>query len=217
MDPATELDRVRRKMIDRHLKPRDIRDSAVLAAMGRVPREDFVSTSSLAEAYADRALPIDCGQTISQPYMVAVMTESLEVTRDDRVLEIGTGSGYQTAVLAELAAQVYSVERHAWLSQRAAERLRTLGYANCTLHVGDGTVGWPEQAPFDRIMVTAATAKCPPSLFGQLSEGGILVGPFGAGDYQTLEVIRKVGGEPYSRAVTGCRFVPLIGTEGEPG
>jgi len=217
MDPATELDRVRQTMIDRHLKPRDIRDSAVLSVMERVPREHFVATSSLAEAYADRALPIDCGQTISQPYMVAVMTESLDLTGDDRVLEIGTGSGYQTAVLAELAAHVYSVERHAPLSQRAAERLRAMGYTNCTLHVGDGTVGWAAQAPFDRILVTAATQKCPPSLFEQLREGGVLVGPFGAGDYQTLQVIRKVGGEPYSQAVTGCRFVPLIGAEGERG
>jgi protein-L-isoaspartate(D-aspartate) O-methyltransferase len=217
MDPATELDRVRRLMIERHLKPRDIRDSAVLAVMDRIPREQFAGTSSLADAYADRALPIECGQTISQPYMVAVMTESLDLTGDERVLEIGTGSGYQTAVLAELAAHVYSIERHARLSDRAAERLRALGYTNCTLHVGDGTVGWAEQAPFDRIMVTAATQKCPPSLFEQLREGGILVGPFGADDYQTLQVIRKVGGEPYARAVTGCRFVPLIGAEGESG
>ena len=217
MESATELDRVRHRMIERHLKPRGIRDPAVLAAMQRVPRQRFLGSCSLTEAYADRALQIDCGQTISQPYMVAVMSESLELTGDERVLEIGTGSGYQTAVLAELAGHVYSVERHEPLSKQAGQRLRALGYANCSLRVSDGTVGWPEQAPFERIMVTAATRECPPSLFDQLREGGVLVGPFGAGDCQSLQVIRKTSGRALTHVVTGCRFVPLIGAEGEPG
>jgi len=217
MEPATELDRVRRRMIERHLRARGIRDAAVLAAMERVPREAFIFTTSLAEAYDDRALPINCGQTISQPYMVAVMTESLDLRGLERVLEIGTGSGYQTAVLAELAEHVYSVERHQRLSQQAAEHLSAAGYTNCTLRVGDGTLGWPENAPFDRILVTAATRQCPPPLFDQLAEGGILVGPFGPSDYQTLQVIRKVDGKPHTVTGTGCRFVPLIGEAGEPG
>jgi protein-L-isoaspartate(D-aspartate) O-methyltransferase len=216
MESVTELDRVRRTMIERHLQPRGIHSSSVLAAMERVPRERFASSSSLAEAYADRALPIDCGQTISQPYMVAVMTECLELTGTQRVLEIGTGSGYQTAILAELAAHVYSLERHARLSQQADERLRELGYKNCTLRVGDGTLGWPEAAPFDRIMVTAASRECPRPLFEQLAEGGILTGPFGGGEYQVLQVTRKISGRPKSKDITGCRFVPLIGAEGEP-
>jgi protein-L-isoaspartate(D-aspartate) O-methyltransferase len=216
MESATELDRVRQIMIERHLKPRGIRDPAVLAAMARVPRQRFVASSSLAEAYADRALPIDCGQTISQPYMVAVMSESLELTGDERVLEIGTGSGYQTAVLAELAGHVFSIERHERLSKQAGERLRALGYTNFSLRVSDGTLGWLEQAPFDRIMVTAATRECPGSLFDQLREGGLLVGPFGAGDCQSLQAIRKTAGRALTQVVTGCRFVPLIGAEGEP-
>lgn len=215
MQSSTERERVRRIMVERHLKPRDICNPAVLAAMERVPRERFASAVSLEEAYADRALPIDCGQTISQPYMVAVMTESLDLDSDDRVLEIGTGSGYQTAVLAELAARVYSVERHERLSQQAGQRLAALGYRNCTLRVGDGTLGWPDEAPFDRVIVTAATRECPPPLFEQLREGGVLVGPFGSGDYQTLQIIRKISGRPRRNDVTGCRFVPLIGAEGE--
>jgi protein-L-isoaspartate(D-aspartate) O-methyltransferase len=184
--------------------------------MQRVPRQRFATSSSLAEAYADRALQIDCGQTISQPYIVAVMSESLELIGNERVLEIGTGSGYQTAVLAELAQHVFSMERHEPLSKQANRRLRALGYENYTLRVSDGTVGWPEEAPFDRIMVTAATRECPPSLFDQLREGGLLVGPFGAGDFQSLQVIRKAAGQAQKRVVTGCRFVPLIGAEGEP-
>jgi protein-L-isoaspartate(D-aspartate) O-methyltransferase len=217
MQPPTELDRVRRRMVERDLKSRGIRDSAVLAAMERVPRENFVFATSLAEAYADRALPINCGQTISQPYMVAVMTESLDLRGVERVLEIGTGSGYQTAILAELADHVYSVERHERLSKQAQQRLSAAGFTNCTLRVGDGTLGWPEEAPFDRILVTAATRRCPPPLLEQLVEGGLLVGPFGPSDYQTLQVIRKVEGEPHAVMGTGCRFVPLIGAAGENG
>jgi protein-L-isoaspartate(D-aspartate) O-methyltransferase len=149
--------------------------------------------------------------------MVAVMTESLALRGVERVLEIGTGSGYQTAVLAELAEHVYSVERHERLSQQAQVHLNAAGYTNCTLRVGDGTLGWPDEAPFDRILVTAATRRCPPPLFEQLVEGGILVGPFGPSDYQTLQVIRKIDGKPHAAAGTGCRFVPLIGAAGEPG
>jgi protein-L-isoaspartate(D-aspartate) O-methyltransferase len=217
MNTETELDRLRQVMIEQHLKARGIRDTSVLSAMQRVPRESFCSATSLAEAYADRALPIHCGQTISQPYMVAVMTECLELSGQERVLEIGTGSGYQTAVLAELAGHVFTVERHDQLAGIAAERLVTQGYTNFGVKVGDGTLGWPEHAPFDRILITAATRECPPALFDQLVETGILVGPFGAGDFQVLQVIRKLQGRADWRAVTGCRFVPLIGEQGEPG
>jgi protein-L-isoaspartate(D-aspartate) O-methyltransferase len=143
------------------------------------------------------------------------MSESLELSGAERVLEIGTGSGYQTAVLAELAGHVFSIERHERLSSQAAQRLRELGLTNCSFRVSDGTLGWPQEAPFDRIMVTAATRECPPSLFSQLAEGGVLVGPFGLGDYQSLQVIRKAGSRALTQDVTGCRFVPLIGTEGE--
>jgi protein-L-isoaspartate(D-aspartate) O-methyltransferase len=203
------------------LRFRGIDDRRVLEAMGRVPRERFVSDGYLSEAYADRALPIDCGQTISQPYMVAAMTAAMELAGQEKagrekVLEIGTGSGYQTAVLAELAGHVFSVERHPNLSQQAAARLGDLGYQNVTLLVGDGSLGRPVEAPFDRIMVTAASQKCPPALFEQLAEGGIIVIPIGGHGSQTLETIRKADGRPQSKSILDCRFVPLIGSQGWP-
>ncbi len=167
----------------------------------------------LADSYADRALPIDCEQTISQPYMVALMTQALELTGAESVLEIGTGSGYQTAVLAELAAHVTSVERHAELSAHAARILRSLGYTNITLVVGDGTLGWPAGAPYDRIIVTAAAAKLPAPLFAQVCEAGIMVIPLGDADAQVLAAVRKINGEPQLTELSGCRFVPLIGAQ----
>ncbi len=200
----------RRAMIDQQLRPRGVRDERVLAAIERVPREQFVLAPLAADAYSDNALPIDCGQTISQPIIVAMMTEALQLSGREKVLEIGTGSGYQAAILAELAADVYSMERHEELSRQAGERLRSLGYTNVFLRVGDGSLGWPEAAPFDRIIVTAGADECPPALWEQLAEGGVLVGPFGPLWDQALYEIHKIGGHAQRRFLTSCRFVPLI-------
>jgi protein-L-isoaspartate(D-aspartate) O-methyltransferase len=200
----------RAAMVAQQLSRRGIRDQRVLGAMGRVPREVFVADGLADEAYADSALPIDCEQTISQPVIVAMMTEALQLSGGERVLEIGTGSGYQAAILAELAAAVYSVERHAELSRQAGERLRRLGYRNVLLRIGDGALGWPEEAPFDRIIVTAAAEECPSALWQQLAEGGVLVGPFGPPSEQALYEMHKIGGQPQSKILTGCRFVPLL-------
>ncbi|MGD0382438.1 MAG: protein-L-isoaspartate(D-aspartate) O-methyltransferase [Thermoguttaceae bacterium] len=209
-----DLQTAKIKMLRRQLSGRGITAERVLAAMGKVPRERFVPPESLIEAYADRALSIDCGQTISQPYMVALMTEALELSGTEKVLEIGTGSGYQTAVLAELAAEVVSIERHALLSQQAAKILQELGYRNVRLFVGDGSLGRPDQAPFDRIMVTAMAAQCPRALFDQLREGGLIIIPIGGHEHQVLHAIRKVSGAAKTTLLTGCRFVPLIGEQG---
>ena len=198
-----EFDAARRHMIEDQLRQRGIADERVLAAMNKVQREQFVPEEEKAHSYADRALNIDFGQTISQPYIVALMTEALELSGAESVLEIGTGSGYQTALLCELAQSVTSVERHAGLSSRAAAALETLGYRNFTLIVDDGTYGWPERAPYDRIIVTAAAQRVPQSLFI----------PLGPGEAQSLQAIRKVSGQPEARELTGCRFVPLVGSE----
>jgi protein-L-isoaspartate(D-aspartate) O-methyltransferase len=214
--PDAGLQTAKNNMLRRQLSGRGITSEGVLKAMGKVPRERFVPPESLAEAYADRALGIDCGQTISQPYMVALMTEAMELSGSERVLEIGTGSGYQTALLAELAAEVISVERHALLSQQAAKILQDLGYHNVRLFVGDGSLGWPDLAPYDCIMITAMAAKCPPALFDQVREGGLIVIPIGGYEHQVLHVIRKVSGAAKTSLLTGCRFVPLIGAQGWP-
>jgi protein-L-isoaspartate(D-aspartate) O-methyltransferase len=206
----------RRKMIADQLQRRGIADPRVLAAMSTVPREWFVLPGEEGEAYADRALSLDCGQTISQPYIVALMTEALELTGFEHVLEVGTGSGYQTAVLSKLARWVTSIERHADLSERAAKKLDLLDRKNCTLVVGDGTNGWPEDAPYDRIIVTAGARRVPDALVDQLIEGGILVIPVGPGDAQSLQAVRKLAGRVEVRELSGCRFVPLVGRE-EPG
>src|SRR5688500_9575605 len=182
----------RHAMIERQLRPRGIRDERVLRALGRIPRERFIPAELAGDAYADGALPIDCEQTISQPVIVALMTEALQLTGQEKVLEIGTGSGYQTALLAELAAEVFTIERHADLSRQAQERLQTLGYKNIHTRIGDGSLGWPEEAPFDRILVTAAAPDCPPALWDQLAEGGILVGPFGPPAEQNLWEMHKI-------------------------
>jgi protein-L-isoaspartate(D-aspartate) O-methyltransferase len=197
-------------MVRHQLRSRGIKDDRVLDAMGRIPREAFVPRDVEAEAYSDNALPIDCQQTISQPVIVALMTEALQLTGDQRVLEIGTGSGYQTAILAELAAVVFSIERHADLARQAERQLAALGYRNIAIRTGDGSLGWPDEAPFDRIIVTAAARECPPALWDQLAEGGILVGPFGPESEQTLTATTKVAGQKQSRFITGCRFVPLV-------
>ena len=169
-DPALQHDK--QVMLRQHLKGRGISDPRVLDAMARIPREQFIDASLRAEAYADRALGIACGQTISQPYIVALMTQALALRSEERVLEIGTGSGYQTAILAELARDVVSIERHEALSQQAARRLAELGYDRVKLVVADGTLGWPAGTPYDRILVTAAAATVPPHLIEQLRPAG---------------------------------------------
>lgn len=214
---SADREAAKQEMLRKQLRRRGIHDRRVLAAMAKVPREQFVSEEIRREAYADRALPIDCGQTISQPYIVGLMTQSLELAGEEKVLEIGTGSGYQTAILAELAREVVSIERHSELSARASEVLSALGYRNVTLVVGDGTLGWPDRSPFDRIIVTAAAAEYPPALFAQLDEKGILVIPLGGRDYQTLQAIRKLAGRPQAANLSACRFVPLVGAHGWPG
>jgi protein-L-isoaspartate(D-aspartate) O-methyltransferase len=210
------LDLARLDMLRRQLRERGISDARVLAAMGKVPRERFVPASLRNEAYADRALGIECGQSISQPYIVALMTQALELRGDEKVLEVGTGSGYQTAILAECAREVLSIERHADLSRVAGERLAGLGYRNVSLQLGDGSLGCAAQAPFDRIMVTAAALHCPPALLGQLADDGILVIPLGSQESQTLQAIQRHQGGLRRRRLTGCRFVPLVGQQGWP-
>ncbi len=211
-----DLEAAKQWMLRKQLQQRGIVDPAVLLAMLRVPREQFLPEDLRTEAYADRALSIDCGQTISQPYIVGLMTQALQLSGVETVLEIGTGSGYQTAILAELARSVITIERHSPLSQQAARRLEQLGYGNVTFVCGDGTLGWPGGAPYDRIVVTAAAAECPPALFDQLREGGLLVAPLGDQEYQVLKAIRKEEGQPHATDLSPCRFVPLIGEQGWP-
>ena len=198
-----------------HLRRQGIRDEAVLQALIRVPRELFIAQELRHLAYADEALPLAEGQTISQPIVVATMTEALRVTPGQRVLEIGTGSGYQAAVLAEMGAEVVTVERLPRLADQARVLLRHLGYHNVTAHTGDGTLGWPEAAPYDRIIVTAAAPAVPPALSDQLREGGRLVAPVGRRRGQRLLVVRKDAAGPVEAAALGpVRFVPLIGAAG---
>lgn len=215
MEPAIRSELARHSMLHEQLQRRGIHDQRVLAAMQRVPRERFIARSLAGLAYADRALPIECGQTISQPYMVALMTEALELTGRERVLEIGTGSGYQTAVLAELAEQVISIERHAELQHKAAEVLGQLEYKNVRLVVGDGTLGYAGEAPYDRVLVTAAASHCPPALTEQLSDDGILVIPLGGGEGQVLQRLVRRGRHDEWEQLISCRFVPLVGAADE--
>jgi len=194
------------------LRRRGISDQAVLRAMDAVPREYFVASDSLDSAYADQALPIACGQTISQPYVVAYMTEQLEVEPQHRVLEIGTGSGYQAAILSRLAREVVSIERYRTLADTARERIKTLGYANVTVLTGDGMAGAPEHAPFDRIIVTAAAAEVPQALTDQLAEGGKMVIPVGPrnGTQYIIKLTKRAGGELTREHLIAVRFVPLL-------
>jgi len=196
----------------RHLRLEEVSSPAVLRAMRTVPREEFVPEALRSAAYDDRALPIACGQTISQPAVVAYMTEQLRLERGDRVLEIGTGSGYQAAVLAEIAARVHTIERLPALAEAAAARLARLGYRNVEVRVGDGTRGWPEAAPFNAIMVTAAAADIPPALVAQLAVGGRMIMPVGdpEGAQVLMLVERPAGGTPVWRELWPVRFVPLI-------
>ncbi len=204
----------RQTMVELQLRARGIRDERVLDAMRRVPRHEFVSEPFRCEAYGDHPLAIGEGQTISQPFIVALMLEALALEPGHKVLEVGTGSGYQTALLAELAAQVLSIERHASLSQAAQHILQRLGYRNMTLIVGDGTQGLPAAAPFEGIVVSAAAPQLPPALFAQLKEGGRMVVPVGNPISQDLQLVRKLDGQPVVTVLEGCRFVPLVGVEG---
>jgi protein-L-isoaspartate(D-aspartate) O-methyltransferase len=194
------------------LRRRGISDQAVLHAMDDVPREHFVAAEFSDSAYADQALPIACGQTISQPYVVAYMTEQLDIGPQHRVLEIGTGSGYQAAVLSRIAREVVSIERYRTLAKMAGERLKTLGYANVTVLVGDGFAGAPEQAPFDRIIVTAAAEEVPGALVEQLGEGGKMVLPLGPrhGTQYIVKLIKTPSGELTRENLIAVRFVPLL-------
>lgn len=196
------------------LRDAGIYDERVLGALAAIPREIFIESAFRSAAYEDRALGIDCGQTISQPLMVAVMTQALQLQGCERVLEIGTGSGYQTAVLASLAASVYSVERYQHLAFQALSRLQQLHFSNVSISVGDGSSGWLDQAPYDRILVTAAAPAIPTRLLLQLVDGGILVVPVGERDHQELLFIRRTPGQPEIQSLGGCLFVPLIGAEG---
>jgi protein-L-isoaspartate(D-aspartate) O-methyltransferase len=204
----------RAAMVELQLRGRGIRDPRVLAAMERVPRHECLGPEFQVQAYEDRPLPIGHGQTVSQPYIVAAMLEALELQPSDTVLEIGTGSGYQTALLAELAGKVFSIERHAPLAERARGVLERLGYAGVEVVVGDGTEGLAQAAPFDAILVSAAAPKLPPPLLEQLAEGGRMIIPIGFSEGQELELVRKREGQLVITRLDACRFVPLIGREG---
>jgi len=207
----------REAMVERQLEARGIKDPRVLDAMRAVPRHLFVLPGFEERAYDDTPLAIKEGQTISQPYIVAWMTELLRLGGDEVVLEVGTGSGYQAAVLARLASRVYTIERIASLARSAGERLERLGVTNVEVVVGDGTRGLPEHAPYDAIMVTAGAPAVPPLLFEQLAEDGRLVIPVGSSTLQTLTLVEKRGGEAVTRSEGSCVFVPLLGRDGWDG
>jgi protein-L-isoaspartate(D-aspartate) O-methyltransferase len=200
----------RAAMVSDQLRARGIRDARLLNAMLRVPRHEFVSEPHWPQAYEDHPLPIGEGQTISQPYMVALMLEALRLTSADKVLEVGSGSGYVTALLAELTAQVRAVERHAALVAESHKALDRLGYENAQVILGDGTRGFPEHAPYDAIIVSAAASEVPSALLAQLSEGGRLVIPVGPSDSQQLQLIERTNGEMKVSLRELCRFVPLL-------
>jgi len=197
-------------MVDTQLRARGVSDSRVLDAMLRVPRDRFVIEAHRTQAYEDHPLPIGEGQTISQPYVVALMLESLELKSTDKVLEVGTGSGYVTALLAEIVEQVFSIERHASLAANARRVLAALGYANAQIVTGDGSQGLPAAAPFDAILVSAAAATLPPALIEQLREGGRMILPVGNDNSQQLQFIRIIDGEPAISLRDPVLFVPLI-------
>ena len=202
--------RERDRMVD-EIAARGVTDPRVLAALRRVPRHRFVQEALRERAYGDHPLPIGEEQTISQPYIVALMSSLLELTGQEKVLEIGTGSGYQTAVLAELARRVCSIERLPRLAERGRATLEGLGYDNVWVRVGNGTLGWPDQAPFDRIIVTAGGPVVPPPLVQQLADGGRMAVPVGSADNQVLTIVENVGGEIRQRTHGECKFVKLVG------
>ena len=209
----------RERMLRLDLKGRDITNPDVLKVMAEVPREEFIPESYFSQAYADGPLPIGMGQTISQPYIVALMTQELRVNRDCEVLEIGTGSGYQTAVLSKLAKKIYTIERFAQLSESAQAVLGRLGISNVEFYIGDGSCGWPEprlpsSGCFDRIMITAAVPQIPEPLVKQLADGGFLVGPVGYGGVQELAACEKKAGKLIEKVICDVRFVKLLGEYG---
>jgi protein-L-isoaspartate(D-aspartate) O-methyltransferase len=201
-------------MIQMQLRRRGITDAAVLAAMEFVPRHEFVPREFREKSYDDVPLPIGDGQTISQPYIVAAMTAALHTRPSDRVLEIGTGCGYQAAILSRLAREVFGVERRPELALSASARLARLGYANVHVHCGDGTFGMPDLAPFDAILVAAAAPAIPQPLLAQLAEGGRMIVPVGDAEHQELQLIEKCGKSVRTTTLEGCRFVPLVGYHG---
>ena len=206
----TEFTQLRERMVRDQLRARDISDPNVIEAMLKVPRHEFVSGELARSAYEDRALPLELGQTISQPYIVAYMTQALELRGTERVLEIGTGSGYQAAVLAEIVPEVYTIEILPKLQEQAAGVLGRLGYKNIKFRAGDGYMGWPEHAPFDRIIVTAAPEDVPQPLLDQLRDGGLLIAPIGHMS-QELVVFEKEKSRIKRRATIAVRFVPMTG------
>ncbi|MFQ5412951.1 MAG: protein-L-isoaspartate(D-aspartate) O-methyltransferase [Phycisphaerae bacterium] len=211
---SPDWEALRRTMVEKHLIARGIRDPRVLDVIGGLPRERFIPPEQRQDAYADRALPIACGQTISQPYIVAYMTERLELTPTSRVLEIGTGCGYQTAVLAMLCANVYTIERIPALRRGAEDVLTRLGIANVRMACGDGSLGLPDFAPFDRIIVTAAAPRVPSPLVEQLADTGILIAPVGGEKSQRITCVERRAGRAIETSLLPCRFVRLIGREG---
>jgi protein-L-isoaspartate(D-aspartate) O-methyltransferase len=200
----------RQRMVEQQLKPRGIKDERVLAAMAKLPREEFVPVKSRSDSYEDGPLPIGYDQTISQPYIVAFMTEQLRPKSGDRVLEIGSGSGYQAAILAELVADVYTIEIVEPLAKTAEATLQGLGYKNVHIKVGDGYKGWPEEAPFDAIIVTCAPEKVPQPLVDQLKDGGRMVIPVGERLAQQLYLLEKKNGQLKESATLPVRFVPML-------
>lgn len=209
-----QFEAARLDMVARQIRDRGIRSARILEAMGTVPRHLFVPAEWIREAYADEPLPIGEGQTISQPFMVAAMTEALSLEGNERVLEVGCGSGYQAAVLSRLAREVIAVETLPTLAAAARERLARLGYANVTVEQGDGSLGWVKCAPYDAILVTAAAPEIPRPLVDQLAEGGRLVIPVGGSKHQELLLIVKRGGRTSEQSLYSCRFVPLLGRYG---
>jgi protein-L-isoaspartate(D-aspartate) O-methyltransferase len=212
-----DIDKLRAAMVVEQLIPRNISDKRVLEAFRKVPRHEFVPEDLRQSAYNDYPLPIGENQTISQPYMVALMTECLKLKDGEKVLEIGTGSGYQAAILGEIAGEVYSVERFKDLADKASEILHSLGYKNIHIKAGDGTLGWSEFAPYDGIVVTAGAPGVPESLVKQLKDGGRLVIPIDSGGFgQILTLVERVGHTTRQSDICACTFVPLIGKEGWP-
>ena len=206
----------RRKMVEEQLVERGINDLRLLEVVSRVPRHLFVQESLQHRAYGDTPLPIGENQTISQPYIVGAMTEALHLKGEERVLEIGTGSGYQTAIIAELCRQVFTIERLNNLSRKAQNVLESLNYMNIVFKMFDGTYGWPDQAPFDAILITASAPEIPGLLVKQLGDGGRIVAPIGEADKQKLVVLTKNGDRVSRRDLGDCKFVPLIGKYGWP-
>ena len=210
----SDLEKLRDIMVKRQIESRGVRNERVLKAMRDVERHKFVPNQHITSAYEDHPLPIGYGQTISQPYIVALMTELCELNGTEKVLEIGTGSGYQAAILSLLSKEVYSIEIVAPLGKMAAKRLKDLGYHNVQVRIGDGYQGWPEKSPFDVIILTAAPPKIPEKLFEQLKEGGVMVAP--VGDlHQELITIEKVNGRMVKRVITYVRFVPMVHDKGK--